>query len=205
MKEVLLSLVAALVGGGIWSFASAWLGHRFRREESETERLRAAHQLCEEKVTALEERIDALEHHHASLVPRWITGAGKRIRWINGAAMVTIFGPLGRTRDEVEGRSFGDLFEFGVGREMDRLDRSALAHPGRAVSTLLHLHPQLPAMHIVKVAGVGRDNELIYEGYAYCANDPDDALDRGIRRQDEQLGLSFLRTQADPAPPPPAD
>jgi hypothetical protein len=53
----------------------------------------------------------------------------------------------------------------------------------------------LPVMHVVTVAGVGRDGELIYEGYAYCQNDPEDVLERGLRRREEQIGLSLLRMQ----------
>lgn len=195
-----LSIVSALIGGGIWSFAATWLGKRSDDRQSEIGRLREDHRRCENKVEALERRLEAIEHHHSSLVPRWIMDAGKRIRWINGAAMVAIFGPLGKTRDEVEGRTFFDLLDVEAAREIDRLDRAALARPGTAVSTLLQLHSLLPPMHIVKVAGCGRDGELIYEGYAYCTNDPVDLLDRGLRRQEEQVGLSLLRLQG-PGPP----
>jgi hypothetical protein len=197
-----VALASAFLGGGVWSFGSTWLGRYFDKEEREIERLRADldkvradHQGCELRVTTLERRLEAVEHHHASLVPRWIKDAAKRIVWINGAAMVTIFGPLNLIRDEVEGHSFAELLDAEAARELDRLDRAALAHPGRAVSTMLQLHPALPVMTIVKIAGVGRDSELIYEGYAYCENDPDDARDRGVRRQEEQLGLSLLRLQ----------
>lgn len=201
----IVSIVSALVGGGVWSFASAWLSHVFRRGERDEDRREREHRECLTELAVLKTRLDALEHHHASLVPRWIKDSGKRIRWINGAAMLAIFGPLRKTRDEVEGRTFADLLDMEAAREIDRLDRSALARPGRAVSTLLQLHPALPAMHIVKVAGVGRDNELIYEGYAYCTNDPADLWDRGARRQEEQTGLSRLRMQgpAEDATDPP--
>lgn len=195
LQTTVVSVGSALLGGGVWSVASTWLTHRFRRDERDDERLYQEHKDCLAEVAALKTRLDALEHHHASLVPRWIKDSSKRILWINGAAMLSIFGPLGKARDEVEGYTFLDLLDMEAAREIDRLDRAALARPGTAVSTLLHLHPQLPAMHIVKVAGVGRDNELIYEGYAYCTNDPADLLDRGTRRQEEQIGLSRLRMQ----------
>jgi hypothetical protein len=191
----LVAVLSALLGGGVWSFAATWLGKKLDKEEREVDRLRADHQKCEERVEALERRLESVEHHHASLVPRWIKDANKRILWINGAAMLTIFGPLRKTRDQVEGHTFQDLLDMEAAREVDRLDRAALAHPGRAVSSLLQLHHQLGPMHIVKIAGVGRDSELIYEGYAYSANDPADANDRGDRRQEEQLGLSLLRLQ----------
>jgi hypothetical protein len=205
MVTAIVALVAALLGGGIWSFASTWLQQVFRRGERDEDRREREHRECLAEVRALKVRLDALEHHHASLVPRWIKDSSKRVQWVNGAAMLAIFGPLGHSREDVEGHTFADLLDAEAAREIDRLDRSALARPGTAVSTLLQLHLTLRPMHIVKVAGVGRDNELIYEGYAYCTNDPADLWDRGTRRQEEQLGLSQLRTQgpaSDDSPPP---
>ncbi|HEY1605634.1 MAG TPA: hypothetical protein VGF77_08535 [Allosphingosinicella sp.] len=203
-----VAVISALIGGGVWSFASAWLTGRFHDEENEKGRLHAdlrdaiaAHQVCEAKIETLERRLDVVEHHHASLVPRWIKNANKRLIWINGAAMVSIFGLLGRGRDQVEGCTFADIFDAEAAREVERLERAALAQPGRAVSTFLQLHAQLLPMHIVCVAGVGRDSELIYEGYAYCANDPADLADRGSRREQEQLGLSMLRIERPPPDP----
>jgi hypothetical protein len=204
------ALASAFVGGGVWTFASAWLGQSFSKEQSEIKRVRAdltkvqdAHKGCEERVATLERRLESVEHHHASLLPRWIKDANKRIRWINGAAMVSVFGPLDLARDQVEGHTFAELLDMEAARELDRTDRAALARPGMPISTLLQLHSKLPLMHIVKVAGAGRDGELVYEGYAYCMNDPADALDRGVRRAEEQLGLSTLRMQG-PAPDDPA-
>ena len=193
LVTALMAIASGLASAPLWNAATTWWAKRHDSQERETDRLRKAHERCEEKLAALERRLEAVEHHHASLVPRWIKDASKRILWINGAAMVAIFGPLRLTRDQVEGHTFAELLDPEAAREIDRLDRSALAHHGRAVSTLLQLHAQLPAMHIVKVAGIGRDAELIYEGYAYCANDPADLADRGARREEEQLGLSLLR------------
>ncbi|MEA3033221.1 MAG: hypothetical protein QOH86_1237 [Sphingomonadales bacterium] len=196
------SLISALVGGGVWSVASTWLQTRSQGEESEKERLHAdlrraiaSHVACEEKLVTIERRLEAVEHHHASMVPRWIKDAKKRLLWVNGAAMVMIFGPLGLTRDQVEGRTFADLLGMEVVREIERLDRAALVYPGRAVSSFLQLHPQLPAMTVVKIAGISREGDLIFEGLAYCANDPEDDADQGARRGKEQLGLSSLRMQ----------
>lgn len=182
------------------TFATVWLGHLLKRGEKEEDRLREDHRECLERVARLELRLEAVEHHHASLVPRWITNVDRRILWINGAAMMSIFGPLQKSRDEVEGHTFADVLGMEASRELDRLARSALAFPGRAVSTMLQLHQGLGPMHIVVVAGVGRDNELIYEGYAYGANDPVDVHERGSRRQEEQIGLSTLRTQNQDGP-----
>lgn len=200
--------VSAVVGGGITTLASAWLTAHAGSEEGEKQRLhdevremRTLHEECTARADTLERRLEVVERHHASLVPRWIKNAAKRIDWVNGAAMVSIFGPLGRGRDQVEGLTFADLFGAETIREIDRLERAALQRPGRSVSTLLQLDQQLPPMHIVCVAGIGRDSELIYEGYAHCPNDPGDAEDRGSRRQQEQLGLSSLRL---PPPEPPA-
>jgi hypothetical protein len=96
-----VAVLSAFVGGGVWSFASAWLGQRFSKEEKEIDRVRAdlktvqeRHDGCEDRVATLERRLEAVEHHHASLVPRWIKDANKRICWINGAALLAIFAPL---------------------------------------------------------------------------------------------------------------
>lgn len=200
LVTAMVAVISALLGGGVWSFASAWLTSRFQGEESENSRLHAdlrdaleAHKACQEQLADVGRRLDAIEHHHSSMVPRWVKNANKRILWVNGAAMVSIFGPLGLSRDQVEGRTFAELFGVETGRELERLSRSALSRPGSSVSTFLQLHPLLPPMRIVKVAGVGRDSELIYEGYAYWENDPADVADRAARREEEQLGLSTLR------------
>lgn len=199
-----VAVVSALLGGGMWSVASTWLSVRSQGEQSENSRLHAdlremkeAHEDCRAKLEIIERRLDVVEHHHGSLVPRWVKDAAKRLQWVNGAAMVTIFGPLGLGRDDVEGRTFAELLDPSAAREIDRLDRAALVRPGCVVSTMLQLHPQLPMMMIAKIAGAGRDNELIYEGYAFRSNDPADVSDRASRREQEQLGASFLRLQAD--------
>jgi hypothetical protein len=200
MLTAVVAVVSALLGGGVWSFASAWLQGRFNSEQSENSRLHedlkkaiASHEECREKVVTLERRLEVVEHHHVSLVPRWIKNAAKRVQWVNGAAMVTIFGPLGFTRGQVEGHTFAELLDMEAAREIDRIDRSALRYPGQAASTLLQLHPSLPVMTVVKIAGVGRDGELIYEGLAYYGNIPEDLADRAVRRSEEQMGASLLR------------
>lgn len=204
----LVTGVLGAVGGvGLWTFLAKWLELGVGRETAEITRLRsdvdtakreaieakASHKACENRVEDLERRLEAVEHHHSSYMARWIKDGGKRIIWINSQALLTIFAPLGYSRNDVVGRTFVELLDPGAAREIDRLDRAALAIPGQAASTMLQLHPNLPTMVVVKVAGAGRDGELIYEGYAYCPNDREEADDRGERRQQEQRGLSQLR------------
>jgi hypothetical protein len=201
LLALIVTLVVGVVGGaGLWNFAAKWLELRERREETEVGRLRndveavkKAHQACERNLEGLALRLEAVEHHHSSYLPRWIKDARKRIVWINSAALVAIFGRVGYTRTDVIGRTFAELLDVEAAREIDGLDRLALALPGQAVSTLLALHPQLPLMVIVKVAGSGRDGEIIFEGYAYRQNPPDIDVARGERRQEEQVGASMLR------------
>jgi hypothetical protein len=193
----------------MWTFLSKWLELRARKGEREDSQLRADHRECLARVEVLEEdlratqrRLEVVEEHHSSLFARWIKDAGKRIVWVNGRAMATIFGPLGYTRSQVEGRTFQDLFDVEAAREIDRLERAALAQPGRAVSSMLQLHRALPVMMVVKVAGVGRDQELIYEGHAYEVSDAVRVLERAAKREEEQLGLSQLRLMAPSAESP---
>lgn len=218
--QLLIAVVVAALGSvPLWTligkvFELRWLKRKSdgELEEREINRLRTdlteareAHRACEQRLNEIENRIDAIEHHHASWVPRWIRNTRKQIIWINDAAILAIFAPLSLSREEVVGRTFSDLLDIEASREIDRLDRSALSHPGRPVSTLLQLHPRLRPMHVVKVAGVGRDRELIYEGYAYLLNDPEDSQARGDERREEARGMAQLRTGAEAAelsPPP---
>lgn len=198
--HIATAIVSILGTGGLWTYLTRRQDRTAEREKSDNQRLRedlaaekASHKECIARFEQLERRLAAVEDHHGSLFARWIKDAGKRVCWVNGRAMATIFGPLGYTRDQVEGRTFQDLLDVDAAREIDRLDRAALAQPGMAVSVMVQLHHRLPVMIVVKVAGVGRDQELIYEGHAYHLNDPDKALQQGERRQEEQLGLSQLR------------
>lgn len=211
MSDLILVAVtgvsSALAGAGVWGFLSTRLNIGVQREQGEIDRLRediaeakreAAeakehHKACEERVDEMERRLEAIEHHHHSYMARWIKDAGKRIVWINSPGLIALFAPLGYSRNEVIGRTFAELLDPDAAREVDRLDRYALARPGRAVSTMVTLDPRLPPMIVIKVAGAGSDGELKYEGYAYCPNDPEDDLDRGARRQEEQIGASILR------------
>jgi hypothetical protein len=198
--------LGAVGGVGIWTFLTKWLELGAKRDSEEIARLRVdigeanrRHSECESRVAELDRRLEAVEHHHSSYMPRWIKNAGKRLVWVNSPAMLSIFAPLGYSRSDVVGRTFSELLDIDAAEEVDRMDRAALALPGKAVSTILQLHVSLPAMVVVKVAGAGRDGEVIYEGYAYCPNDPERERDRGERRQREQIGASALKL-AGPAP-----
>ncbi len=221
-----IAAVTALVAAVAAAFTKlgGWLQRRKDRalevEESEIVRLRAdvaevkkeasaaraLHAACEDKVEALERRLEAVEQHHPSLMARWIKDKNKRVIWINARAMISIFAPLGYGREEIEGRTFAEIgFDPNVATEIDRLDQAALMRSGEAVSTLLTLRrleappgvmTELRPMVVVKVAGIGRDGELIYEGYAFLGNARADTDELGDRRQDEQRGASKLRTGA---------
>jgi hypothetical protein len=196
-----VTLVTALAGSaGLWSFLTRRGDRAAEREEKDVERLRAevrelkdSHRTCEAEVDQLKARLAAVEHHHASYLARWIKGADKRVVWLNDKAVLSIFGPCGYTREQVIGHTFAELLDPIAAAEVDRLDRAALALPGAAVSSLIKLHPDLPVMHIVKVASSGRDGELIYEGHAFRTNDPDIALGAGLARHAEQRVASADR------------
>lgn len=196
---VATAVAAALGSVGLWTLGAKLLELVFhrqqRREERDTSKIRRLeerHEKCEDKLAAVVQRLAALEHHHASLIPRWIKDARKRIVWVNSRALISIFAPLDYSRDQVEGHTFQDLLDADAARMIDGMDSDALAHPGNPVSTLMQLHPRLPKMHVVKIAGVGRDGELIYEGFAFPLNDPTVEAARNDRRQEEQRGQSAL-------------
>ncbi len=196
-------LLSSVGGVGLWTLIGKWIDRRGQQYDGELGRTRAdlateksAHKECLERLDAVEKRLEVVEHHHSSLLARWIKDAGKRICWVNGRAMATVFGPLGYTRHQVEGRTFEDLLDVEAAREVDRLDRAALANPGKAASSMIQLHHSLPVMMIVKVAGVGHDQELIYEGHAFMTDDIHTIRDRTAERSDEQSGLSLMRLVA---------
>jgi hypothetical protein len=199
LVAIIASLLSAAGGVGLWSFLTKRLEIGAHKEEREQGQLRSDHKECLERVQRLEalltealRRLEVVEHHHSSSMPRWIKNAGKRIIWANSAAMLSIFARVGYSRADVVGRTFAELLDGEASAEIDRMDRAALALPGKAVSTILQLHLSLPPMVVVKVASAGRDGEVIYEGYAYCPNDPVDEQKRGDLRQREQLGASTL-------------
>lgn len=190
MADWVVPLVTALIAGltsvPVWNSLQKFVGRgatEIDRLRLEVKEIKGHHQACEEMVVELKQRLMAVETHHASHFARWIVDAHKRVVWLNAKALLAIFAPLGLSRDDVEGRIFGELIAPDAATEIDRLDQAALAAPGAAVSTLLQLHPDLPVMHIVKVAATGREGELIYEGISFHANDPEVAIGLGIARQ----------------------
>jgi hypothetical protein len=194
------AIVAGLLGAPLWAYITARHQGAQQREIGEIDRLRsevkeikASHTACENVVGELKERLAVVEHHHASYLARWVKDAQKRVLWINDKALITIFAPLGFSRADVEGRTFAELLDPFAAAEVDRLDRAALAQHGAAVSSLIKLHPDLPVMHVVKVASVGREGELIYEGHAFRTNDPEIANATGIGRAVEQREISAER------------
>lgn len=205
-REVLSALIGVvgviLGGGGVWAYLNGWANRKITREESEITRLRGDVQKlrdelsdCETRHDTLEKRIEGLEQAQDSHLARWIKDSDRRLTWCNAKAFLTIFAPLGYTRDFVQGKSFADLgrFDQEAVAEIDRLDEAALAHDGAATTTMVKLHPLLPLMHIVKVAAAGKMGELIFEGYAYRSNDPDVDVALGAMRQREAIIQSTER------------
>ena len=68
--------------------------------------------------------------------------------------------------------------------------RAALRQPGKVLSTMLQLHPTLPAMHVVKVAGTSAGGELVFGGSPIFPNDPMTDAGAGAERQLGQIGDS---------------
>ena len=201
-----VSIVAALLGSaGLWGFLARREDRAAEREKSEIERLREDlrierenTRMCLEKHAAIEERLAAVEAHHSSLIARWIKGPDKRVSWVNGMAMAMIFNPLGLSREAVEGKRFAELpIAPEAIEEIERLDRAARARLGHSAASVMQLNPLLPMMVVAKTAGVGRNQEIIYEGHAFLAEDPASVLARGDEREAEQKMLSQARAAAD--------
>lgn len=193
---VLVALIGAFFSAPVWQY----VGRRFGWNVSEIDRLRKEHRRCEDQLRELTARVAIIEHHHSSAFARWISDAKRRVVWVNAKALVSIFGPMGLERDQIEGKTFRDLVDKPAADELDMLSAAALAHDGSAVSNLIRLHPDLPVMHIVKIAAAGRDGELIYEAIAFRMNDPDIALGQGIARTAIQRASSIDNLTQDPQP-----
>jgi hypothetical protein len=195
VSDLLLALAAALVGGiggggGVLGYL-AWRGDTVRND---FERLHRLHTACEEKVTRLEGRLEAVEHAQDSHLARWTKDSAKRLTWMNDKAYMTIFAPLGITREAADGKTFAELLiDRASAAEIDRLDQAALAQPDSPVSNLVRLHPDLPLMHVVKVASTGKLGALCYEGYAFRVNDRDLDEARGVGRARDARAVSADR------------
>lgn len=181
----------------------AWLRSEMNVVKAQLAESKAAHAQCEEKVEALSERIDTIEQHHSSLLARWIKDDDKRIRWVNSRAMMLVFAPLGYSRGQIERKTFAELgLDLTTVTEIDRLDRLAVMHPGETATTMLTIRREgappgalreLPPMFVAKVAGIGRDGDLIYEGCAFRGVGESESDRIGDLRQAEQKGVSTLR------------
>lgn len=190
--ESLLPFVAAvLASGGISAVLVKWMDRRGIREESEIGRLRAdvaectkSHKECEQRYLELSERLRAVEASTPSYLARWVKDQDKVLLWMNDRAYMSMFAPLGWSRGDVLDKRFEDLLGDGSGeavRQLEELDARALMHPGEVQSTMLQLHPDLPAMVIVKVAFVAADGLLRYEGSSFVPNGLSDSA--GALRQ----------------------
>lgn len=186
------ALAAAFLGaGGLGAVVAKWIDKRSDREESEIGRLRAdvaeckeSHKECEKRYLELSERLRAVEASTPSYLARWVKDQDKVLIWVNDRAYMSMFAPLGWTRSDVLDKRFEDLLGQGSAvavRELDELDERALKHPGEVQSTVMQLHPDLPAMVIVKVAFVASDGLLRYEGSSFVPNGLSDS--GGILRQ----------------------
>lgn len=201
MTTIVVAVLSAMFGAGGGGMMVVKLRElRDRRDESEIGRLRADvrialgnHEACQGEVAELKARLTVVEHHHTSYLARWIRNSQKRVTWINDKAFLSIFAPLGLSRDDVLGRSFTEILDPAASAEIDRLDQAALAHPEVAASNVISLHPMLPTMVVVKVAAVGREGELVFEGYAYRTNDRMISDGIGAARQHEQIEASADR------------
>jgi hypothetical protein len=200
LPTIIAAILGALASQPVWNALSRTFGFgstenaRLRNEIAE---VKTQHEACEEKIGDLTLRLAAVEHHYASHFSRWLTDAHKRVIWVNSRALLTIFAPINLGRDEVEGRLFNELIDAAAAKEIDMLERAALASPGQVVSNLITLHPDLPVMHIVKVAASGREGELIYETIAFRTNDPEVIKGFGILRNAEQRARSIDNLASD--------
>lgn len=186
----LVGVVSAVLGGGIWTFFASWMniGVAKRKDEltrldAEVKRLREELGGCEEKHGVLEVRLRAVENKTTSYFAMWIKDRHGRIVWLNDKAFLTLFAPLGYTRNELDGKTFRDLLDPVAADEIDLLDKAALAHPGATQSILIQLHPDLPFLIVIKVASVSESGEVQYEGCAYNPSDPEIRTAMGTRRQ----------------------
>lgn len=197
--DILPFLATAIGGGGVTAFVLKLLDRKDKLEENEITRLRKdvdearkSNKECEsrfEQLAAdhrnLEGRLRAVEASTPSYLARWVKDQHKRIIWLNDRAYMTLFAPLGWARSEVLDKTFSELLGDGANEAMlqlDMLDRAALRHPGEVQSLIIQLHPDLPAMVLVKVAFADPSDGLLrYEGSSFVPNSFPDEM--GLVRQ----------------------
>lgn len=204
VQLALVGVVSALLGGPAWSFLSSWLKLGASQKQSEiarldahVEKLTASLAECEDRHDVLESRLRAVEQKSTSYFAMWIKDRNGRLIWLNDKAFLTIFAPLGYTRDELAGKTFRDLLDPTAADEVDLLDKAALAHPGATQSLLIQLHPDLPYLVVIKVASVSESGEVQYEGAAYNPSDPDIRNAIQTRRNIIQRSRSAQRLDED--------
>lgn len=194
-----VGVLSALLGGGVWTYASQYLqvktsshDKEVTRLDHEVEKLREELAGCEERHGVLETRLRAVEQRSTSYFAMWIKDRHGRLVWLNDKAFLTIFAPLGYARDELDGKTFRDLLDPVAADEIALLDVAALAHPGHTQSILVQLHPDLPFMVVIKVASISESGDVQYEGCAYNPSDPEIRTAMGARRQIIQRGASAV-------------
>jgi len=190
LGAALIAGASAVAGGGVWTFLGTWLnvGHSNRKDElarldGEVGKLREELATCESRHGILETRLRAVEHRNGSYFALWIKDRHRRLVWLNDKAFLTLFAPLGFARDELDGKTFADLFDTAAAAEIEHLDRMALAHPGATQSLLIQLHPDLAFTVIIKVAAIAENGDVQYEGCAFSPGDPEIRSAAGTRRQ----------------------
>ena len=190
VQVALIAGVSAIVGGGLSTFASTFLTAKVTGRKDEVSRLdqhvtqlRDELSQCEERHGVLETRLRAVEQRSTSYFAMWIKDRHGRLVWLNDKAFLTLFAPLGYSRDELDGKTFRDLLDPMAAEEIELLDRAALAHPGHTQSILIQLHPDLPFLVVIKVASISEAGEVQYEGCAYNPSDPEIRSAQGTRRQ----------------------
>jgi hypothetical protein len=199
------SIGSALATSGVWLFLTEVFKIGSAKRKDELESLRISHAECEKKYKELETRLEALEHSRDSQFARWIKDRNGCIVWMNSKAYLMLFAPLGYSREELTAKTFRQLFDPGVGAEIEALDYAALTNSGVAQPILIQLHPNLPFLNIVKVAYSGASGEVQYEGIAYQPGDPEIRHAAGVKRQVQQLTASASHIIDNEEPPAPAE
>lgn len=206
IQLALVGVLSAAIGGPGWQFLTAKLnlGAATRKDdigrlEAQVEKITGAHKDCEERHDVLETRLRAVEQRNASYFALWIKDRTGRLVWLNDKAFLTIFAPLGYTREELHGKTFRDLLDPAAAAEIEFLDKMALSHPGATQSLLIQLHPDLPYLVVIKVAAIAENGDVQYEGCAYNPGDPEIRTAAGTRRQIVQRSETLDRMIEGPA------
>ncbi len=161
------TVLAALASGPLWGYLSDRFKIGVAKKTDEQERLDREHRVCLAEIVELRTQVAAMAASQNSFLARWIKDRSKRLAWVNDLAFMTLFVPLGFSREELQGRTFAELgFADAAIQVIDELDRLALAHPGVPQSRMISM-PDGQRLVVLKVAGIGADGEVRYEGSAY--------------------------------------